>query len=279
MFMKDSIWRFLDTGKGSALFNMALDEVLLDEVKKGESPPIVRLYEWFPAAITFGYSQKNPEKINVNRCVDDKVDVTRRLTGGRAVFHDDEVTCSIIGSVRDPEFGGTLLETYRSVSMVLLKAFDRLGVHAELNRGMPINVEKTADKHFFSCFLSTSRYEITVDGKKLVGIAQRRFRNFFLQQCSILVGPGYERIADYMNDKKAAEEYARLISEKTIDLTSILNHNVDRGEVKKTLRESFSDVVGMNLIDSSPEDKEIIYAQRLMDERYGSKGWVMENES
>ena len=50
-------WRFLDTGKGNAFFNMALDEAILKAVGKDASPPTFRLYGWNPDAVTFGYSQ------------------------------------------------------------------------------------------------------------------------------------------------------------------------------------------------------------------------------
>ncbi len=85
-------WRFLDTGKESAIFNMALDEAIFCAVRKGESPPTIRFYEWLPEAVTVGYSQRTDEVIDCEKCFKDGVDVAKRPTGGRVVYHKNEIT-------------------------------------------------------------------------------------------------------------------------------------------------------------------------------------------
>ncbi|MHB9029957.1 MAG: lipoate--protein ligase family protein [Candidatus Latescibacterota bacterium] len=276
--MQGMKWRFLDTGKGSAFFNMALDEAILRAVRAGESSPVFRLYGWEPEAITVGYSQNASTVLDLGKCGREGVPVTRRLTGGRAVFHADEVTYSVIGSVEDPRFGGTLMDTYRAISRVLLDAVAASGADAEWSRGESGASRNPAAVGAAPCFLSVSRYEITLGGRKMVGSAQRRIGGFFLQQGSILTGPGHERIADYLGSAEAAGKAREAMAKKTVDLASAMRHPVSIDTFKKLLAESFARAAELEVYRDEPTPSEIEYAHRAAEERYGSKGWVMGHE-
>jgi lipoate-protein ligase A len=267
-------WRFLDTGKGSAFFNMALDEALFRAVRAGDSPPVFRLYDWDSAAITIGYSQHSSAVLDLGKCEREGIPVTRRLTGGRAVFHADEVTYSVMGSVKDPRFGGTLMDTYRAISRVLMDAVAASGADAEWSRGEPHENRNSPLSGPAPCFLSVSRYEITLGGRKMVGSAQRRIGGFFLQQGSILTGPGHERIADYLGNADDARMMREALAEKTIDLASAIRHPVRKDIFRELLVESFARAAGVEVYRDEPAPEEIGYAHRAMKERYGSKGWV-----
>ena len=196
--------RFLDMGKGSAVFNMALDESLMSRVSAGTSSPVFRVYGWENPSITLGYSQNTDELIDFDQCIADGVDVTRRPTGGRSVYHDSELAYAIAGYVNDPVFGGSIMDTYRAVSMLLCHALRNIGVNAKISRG---HADTSTDfKTRNPCFLSTSRFEITCGGKKLIGSAQRRFRNVFLQHGSILTGPGQDTIITYRKRSASPEK-------------------------------------------------------------------------
>lgn len=276
--MQDVKWRFLDTGEGSAFFNMALDEALLRAVRAGESPPVFRLFGWETPAITLGYSQPASAVLDLGKCEREGIPVTRRMTGGRAVFHADEVTYSVIGSVNDPRFGGTLMDTYRAISRVLLDAITAWGAAAEWSRGESDSMRNTSAVGPAPCFLSVSRYEVTLGGRKLVGSAQRRIGGFFLQQGSILTGPGHERIADYMGDAEAAARAREALAKKTVDLASAMRHPVNTGTFKKLLAESLARAAEAEVHWDKPSPREIEYAHRAAEDRYGSKGWVMGHE-
>ena len=45
------------------------------------------------------------------------------------------------------------------------------------------------------CFISPSRYELTVEGRKIVGSAQRRLRRSFLQHGSMPIACDREKLA------------------------------------------------------------------------------------
>ena len=76
--------RFIDTGFKNAYENMAIDEVILSYCKL----PTLRVYGWKPAAISIGYNQDIENEINADYCKRNNIEIVRRLTGGKAVFHD-----------------------------------------------------------------------------------------------------------------------------------------------------------------------------------------------
>ena len=91
-------WRFVDTGLNSGPFNIALDQVLLQSEASSGSVFTLRVYGWRPAGLSLGYFQRIESGV-MDRCRVRGIDVVRRLTGGRAVLHDRELTYSVTGSV------------------------------------------------------------------------------------------------------------------------------------------------------------------------------------
>ena len=268
-------WRFMDTGKESAFFNMAMDEAVVEEVAGGNSLPTFRLYEWKPEGITIGHSQKAGDILDYDRCVRDGIVVTRRLTGGRAVFHDREIAYSVVGYIRDPRFGGNLSDSYRKIGEILLDALRTCGAAVDLERGTLSEREGERISRSLPCFLSTSRFEITCRGRKVIGSAQRRFRNVFLQHGSILTGSGHERIADYVKECHDRDRLANLMNRKSISLCDATGCPVDTESLKTSLYESFAAVVGGTVRKEYPSNREMEYTRRSMNERYSSKGWIL----
>jgi lipoate-protein ligase A len=107
--------------------------------------------------------------------------VVRRITGGRAVVHSSEVTYSVTGLLSDPLFSGGIMSSYSVISSCIIAALKDAGVDASYSRG------SAAGERNEACFNSPSRYEVLVDGRKLVGSAQRRLKRAFIQHGSILM--------------------------------------------------------------------------------------------
>jgi lipoate-protein ligase A len=163
---------------------MAIDAALLDEVGESETPKtIVRFYQWRRPTISLGRNQKIESAVDREYCERNGIDVVHRPTGGRAVLHDDELTYAVISN-DESCFGDTIYANYKRVSEALCEGFQRVGVPAVLaaeTRKVPV-ARNGSDP---PCFLSPSRYELTVDGRKVVGSAQRRVKNTFLQHGSM----------------------------------------------------------------------------------------------
>ena len=116
------------------------------------------------------------------------MDVVRRVTGGRAVLHNHELTYSVVARTDDPLFPGNVLGTYKVIAAGLLAGLGDLGIHAEMvsRSGKHAHLVKKNGKDP-ACFSSPSWYEILVNGKKIIGSAQRRIPGAFLQHGSILI--------------------------------------------------------------------------------------------
>src|SRR5512134_1501025 len=157
-------WRLLIHNPGRGAWNMAVDEAILDHIGRGESLPTLRLYAWDPACLSLGHAQPFKD-VDTVRLKERGWEVVRRVTGGRAILHTDELTYSVTGSAEEPVLAGGVLESYNRLAQALLFAVKDLGLPVEMKAGK-------ANDHPIPnpvCFEVPSTYEITVSGKKLIG--------------------------------------------------------------------------------------------------------------
>jgi len=200
------VWELIIDGPLDGTANMAVDAALLEQVNSSpETRTIVRFYQWCRPTMSLGRNQKVEKAVNSEYCKANGIDVVYRPTGGRAVLHDDELTYAVISNDSSC-FGDTIYGNYKRVSEALCLGYNNLGVDAVLapDTRTPEIGEDAADP---PCFISPSRYELMVNGRKIVGSAQRRIRNSFLQHGSMPMTFNYEvlALATCMRDKEVLE--------------------------------------------------------------------------
>ncbi|MBI5048938.1 MAG: hypothetical protein HZB54_08340, partial [Deltaproteobacteria bacterium] len=133
-----SNWRLLIDQPKSGWDNMATDEAILNSCNQGLSRSTFRLYEWKNPTISIGCFQR-ADKI-IERCLKSDISYVRRITGGRAVLHADEITYSIICGENEPLFAEGISGAYRIISRCLLEALREAGVNAEMqDASLPLN--------------------------------------------------------------------------------------------------------------------------------------------
>lgn len=179
-------WRLLDTGSGRGSYNLALDEALFRLTLEGRCPPTVRFYSWSPPALSVGYFQAWERDIDEAACRERGIGIYRRITGGRAVLHRDEVTYSVVCGRSRAFFGEGILPAYRKIGRALAEGLKNLGVDVEVVLPDAGRRSASPPRHP-SCFSSSIGYEISAAGKKLVGSAQKRQGDTLLQHGSILL--------------------------------------------------------------------------------------------
>ncbi len=130
--MQTTAYRFINTGIQDAALNMAIDEAILTHHLRGEVPPTLRVFKWTQTAISLGRFQSIEREIELEACQRLGVALVRRPTGGRAVYHRDEFTYSIVIGKRDGVPSG-VVAAYAYLSQGLLAALRLLGVHAEIS--------------------------------------------------------------------------------------------------------------------------------------------------
>lgn len=156
---------------------MAIDQTLLERASAGER--WLRLYGWAPSCLSFGRHEPAARRYDASRIAALGLDVVRRPTGGRAVWHGREVTYT----VACPGGLGSLRESYLEIHRMLRDALRSLGVEADL---APRTTATAVDAG--ACFARPAGGEIMVGGRKVVGSAQLRQGDALLQHGSILLG-------------------------------------------------------------------------------------------
>jgi lipoate-protein ligase A len=164
---------------------MATDDALLRGAREGVA--YLRLYAWRPPCLSFGRNEPAAQRYDRRRIATLGLDTVRRPTGGRAVWHDAEVTYAVAGPAT---LFGSLQATYLAIHTMLAAALGRLGVPATLARPRPPVLPSAG-----ACFAAPVGGEIVVRDRKLVGSAQVREGGAFLQHGAILLQDGQDLVS------------------------------------------------------------------------------------
>lgn len=180
-----SEWRlWVDRTPRPGWANMAIDQTLLELASGGQR--WLRLYGWAPSCLSFGRHEPAARRYDPARIAALGMDVVRRPTGGRAVWHGREVTYT----VACPGGLGSLRESYLEIHRMLRDALASLGVAADLApTGLAAGVDSGA------CFARPAGGEIMVAGRKVVGSAQLRLGDALLQHGSILLADNQSAVS------------------------------------------------------------------------------------
>src|SRR5215469_2821804 len=194
-------WRLIvDTRPRTGAVNMAIDETIMEAVSAGGVPPTLRFYQWAPPCISLGKRQPL-SGIDLERCRQDGVQVVRRPTGGLAILHTDELTYSLVTCPDDPRGGGAILDSYRKLSQGLMRGLELLRLKAQMQPVSP----GASHNASAACFEAPSAYEITVNGRKLIGSAQTRPHGKLLQHGSVPLTGDIGRLARYLVPETSAQ--------------------------------------------------------------------------
>ena len=264
-------WRLLDTGASSGDFNMHADAVLLEAVGAGCSPSVFRLYRWDPPAISLGYNQNPKRELNLPRVRSAGIDVVRRLTGGRAVLHWEELTYSVICREGCGRLGASSGAAYREIGRALVAGLRAFGAPVDLHRqdaGQGGRSTPEAPKP--PCFASTSKWEVTYRGRKLVGSAQRRIRGAILQHGSILTGPRHLFLGGFLRGADAGGP----VPDSSSHLGEITGEPVDIPSLTACMARGFGDCLEIDLRESGLAAGE----RAVIERRCGARRGVGEPE-
>lgn len=254
-------WRFLLDESHDGPTNMAIDEVMGLGCSRGWSPPSLRVYRWSLPTVSLGYNQSIQGDVDLTTCRQQGIPVVRRPTGGRALLHHHELTYSVTLPV--PPGGRGVLHDYQWISHCLVLALRRLGVAATLSRGDRMKGEAAG-----LCFISSSRYELTVNGRKLIGSAQRRFSRALLQHGSILIDIDYPTWTTLFPQAKDLEARATA-------LTSILGRPPSWEALAQALRGGFEEGANVSFEVGALTRRERAVVRESVRERYGTSEWTL----
>jgi lipoate-protein ligase A len=267
MSREDSMnWRLLCTPPATGAENMALDQAILEAVSRGEAPPTLRLYSWQPPCLSLGHSQ-SLEDVDPERLAAHGWQLIRRPTGGRAILHADELTYSVAAPATHPDLSGTVLGSYRRISLGLMRGLTHLGLEADIQPEVRLT---EAERDNPICFEVPSSYEITARGRKLIGSAQVRRQGGVLQHGSLPLHGDIGRIClvlRFDSEVERASASARL-AQRAATLEDLLGHAISWDEAAQAMVRGFSEALGWELASAEPTVHEGERAARLRDERF-----------
>ena len=260
---EDSLsWRGLVDEPLSGAANMARDHALAAELSPGTG--VVRFYRWTPATLSFGRNEPVTPGYREFLRERPEIDIVRRPTGGRAVFHDRELTYSVALPAR--AFGGPR-RAYRKINEGLVEGLRRLGVEARASSGRALPPDAGP------CFLEPAEGEVVVGGRKVVGSAQVRIGNAVLQHGSLLL------VADQSSlfENGRTHENGRARARRPITLSEALGAVPPWTRLVEALTTGFTQILGGSWSRSRMTEREEALAAEF-ETRYGSPGWTWRRE-
>lgn len=260
-------WRFIDSGINNGFLNMAIDEAILTTHLHGSVPPTLRVYRWNSSTLSLGYFQNLEREIDQKRCSELGINIVRRLTGGRAILHQDELTYSVVVSEKYG-FPKSITDSYKILCQGLIAAYRILGLEVCLIHG---------EREPFSpaCFTTTSLADLTFQGRKLAGSAQFRRDSALLQHGSLPISLDTQLLFSVLKfpSNTLRDKALATFGQKVTCLTEILGSNIDWQRLKEALFKGFQQALSIKLHEDVLTPWEIDLSQKLAREKYNTFTW------
>ncbi len=242
--------RVLNSGLKDGFYNMALDEALFTSCVKGASPPTLRFYGWNPAAVSLGYFQYVEDFLKMPAF--SGMDIVKRLTGGGAIVHDNELTFSIVCGEKEGLLPEDVFKSYEFVCRAVSAGLGVLGIEARARgASAPGNpVSGPGRKSPYYCFEKPSRFDVIAGGEKVAGSAQRRRSGAILHHGSV----PFDRVDSALCGSRPPDG------------------GVSFGELCRALLEGFKQTADAGFVEGGLKAAEEELAGTLMRLKYRSRG-------
>lgn len=256
--------RLIVDGARAGARNMALDEALMRSAA-GTRGVTLRFYGWNPPCLSFGRNQTSIGRYDREAAAGRGIDIVRRPTGGRAVYHDRELTYSVTAPV---ETWGSLRNAYCRINRALAAGLATLGVpvacapeRTEPGRAPPPDAR--------ACFRDPLPGEVTAGGRKLVGSAQWRDGGALLQHGSLLLHDDQVVVQQLQAQQTASKP----MDTGAIALADLLSAPPDAGVLIEALSDGFAGEFGERPAPGGLTDAERRAADALVP-RFTDPGWT-----
>lgn len=246
-------WRYLITEGNSAAKNMAIDKAVLIANSENKISPTVRFYNWLPPAISIGYFQNLEEEIDLLKCEKSGVDYVRRITGGGAVFHDKELTYSIVIPESHPEISKNIMESYGRICGAVIRGLKQLGINSEY---VPIN-------------------DIIYKGKKISGNAQTRKLKTVLQHGTVILDVDVDKMFSVLRvpNEKIKDKMISDVKQRVTSIKHILGKEISFFDATVAMKKGFEEEFGIELVEGVLTDYELNLTEKFEKEYFGAKNW------
>ncbi len=256
-------WRLIFSGMGDPAGNMAEDEAILDGYLNGVSQPTLRIYGWRPSGISLGFFQDAEEVVNTDACGAFGIPFVRRMTGGEIIFHDEELSYSIVCSDSDLELPRHVKESYRVLTSFVIDTYKALGLQADFSGAY------NAVGHSSFCFGNRQEFDICIRGRKIGGNAQKRLKHIIFQHGSIPFAVHFDKIRYFLREDIAA------LKDGITSLGELCAEPVSFEKLACLMSKSFEKRFGVILEPSGLNAYESEKKAVLLEEKYLNPEWNM----
>lgn len=253
---------------------MAADEAIFLQSRDRTSLPTIRFYAWLTPAVSIGRFQQIDRDIDLSACRKSSVDIVRRPTGGKAVYHGHDLTYAVVGREQQEGLPADILGTYRVISGCLIRGLRELGIEARMAENGRKLPEMSAEA---ACFSAPSRYELLVKGRKICGSAQLRSHGAFLQHGSLLLDFDPRQASEILLPRQDARD--RQITHLRGSVTSLRGQGVsfpDMETLCRIMKSGFEAVLGVRLEEGALTSEEEALKGRLLKDKYTNDQWNLE---
>lgn len=219
--------------------NMARDEALLTCVGRGESPPTLRLYEWTPPTISLGYFQRYAEYESLPPPAGE-LPAVRRLTGGGAILHDQELTYSLALPLDHRLLGEGPNHLYELFHEAVTACLAAIGAAVA---ACGVTDDSGPTRGPFFCFARRHCYDLLLLDRKIAGSAQRRTRDAVLQHGSVILSNRFPQQPTAQICKPYASTIERVRSTLPAQLAERTGEHIRRGQWTDTELDLASDLL------------------------------------
>ncbi len=271
LLMNDTTWRLLVMPAQDGPMNMAIDQAIMEAVADERVPPTLRFYAWQPPCLSLGYTQKIAD-IDRQRIAARGWNIVRRMTGGRAILHTDELTYSIAVKREHPLVEGDIVASYRRLSRALVAGLERLGAMPQADK----RAEGQPNTKGPVCFEVPSHYEITVNRKKLVGSAQVRKFGTVLQHGTLPLTGDITRILDALafESDQTREHLRERVRERAATLEDVLGRAITWQQATNAMIDGFCETFDLHLEHAATlTPAEQTRAEELRAGQYATDAW------
>lgn len=233
--------------------NMAIDKAILVASSQRKIPPTVRFYGWKPSAISIGYFQSLHDEIDIKACEQHGVDYVRRITGGGAVFHQKELTYSIVVPESHPEIPKHILSSYGRICGAVMKGLHHLGLESQY---APIN-------------------DIISGGKKISGNAQTRKYGTVLQHGTVLMDVDVETMFSLLKvpDEKIKDKLIADVKQRVTSIRHVLGTEIHFKDVACAMKTGFEEEFHVELVECNLSHEELSLATQFENDCFSTFAW------
>lgn len=178
--------RLIDYSDSDPAVNLALEEILLDDVEQGRAPNTLRFWESPTPFVVLGTGQALAREVNEENCRADGVPIMRRCSAGGCVLQGPgSLNFSLFLTYAAFPDTAALHRSYRFI----------LGRIAQALAGLGVIVSQAGIS------------DMVVDGRKISGNAQRRRRNALLHHGTLLYQLDIANMERYLREPEEQPDY------------------------------------------------------------------------